>query len=87
MDEHIGKMKELRARLISLGETISDDLFQVVLIHSLPSEGYSDLLRTWEMTHASLKTTEFLISCLHRREAEKPQEEMQAMFMRLPREE
>lgn len=38
MTMHFRRMKEMRARLISLGETISEDLFQVLVIRSLPEE-------------------------------------------------
>lgn len=59
VSQHIGKMKEMRAALANLKEEHSDDMFQVVLLHSLPSE-YSDIMKTWEITHPSLKNIELL---------------------------
>lgn len=44
MNTHIGKVKEMKAELINLGEIISDEIHQVILINSLPEE-YSDLKR------------------------------------------
>lgn len=75
LNMHFGRLKEMRATLASLGEKMSEDLFQIALIRSLPDE-FSDTLREWNRTHPSLKTTEFLCSCIQQRgrEIEKSEE-------------
>lgn len=67
LSQHVGKLKEIRASLANLGEPHSDEMFQVVLINSLPTE-FGDVMRDWEMTHPDLKTTEFLLNFLQQRE-------------------
>lgn len=69
VSQHIGKMKEMRAALANLKETHSDDMFQVILIQSLPDE-YGDIMRTWEITHPTLKTLELLYNLIQQREEE-----------------
>lgn len=69
MSEHIAKVKEMRAALAEIGDTHSDDVFQVTLINSLPEE-YGDFMEIWDMTHSSMKTNEFLCERLTRREEE-----------------
>lgn len=65
--EHVGKMSEMRAALKDLGEEQSDKLFQVTLLASLPQE-YSDLLELWETIHPDMRTNEYLIGRLLKRE-------------------
>lgn len=78
---HIGRMKEMRATIVNLGESISEDLFQIALIHSFPE--FPDVLRQWEVTHPSMKTTEFLVATLNQRESD-TKEAHQAFAVRRP---
>lgn len=45
MPMHFGRMKELRATLVSLGETISEDLSQVAVIRSIPGDISAELMK------------------------------------------
>lgn len=67
LNQHVGKLKELRAALANLGERFTEDFFQVVLINSLTSE-FGNILEQWEMMHPSMKTTEFLLNMLQQRD-------------------
>lgn len=44
INQHYGKLKEQRAALANLGETHSEEFFQVILINSLTDGEYGDLL-------------------------------------------
>lgn len=80
--QHVGKLKELRARLASLREIQSDNMFQVNLINSL-REGYKDVMLTWNSTPPTLKTTELLINILQEREEmNKVSQEKNAFFVK-----
>lgn len=65
--QHVGKLKELRARLATLGEIQSDNLYQVTLIRSLPNE-YGELMSIWNSTPPSSKTNEFSMNILEEKE-------------------
>jgi len=43
INQHIGHLKEMRAALKGIGEDIPDNLFNVIIINSLPSE-YGNVL-------------------------------------------
>lgn len=66
ISQHFGKLKEHRVELEQLGELQSDDMFQAVLLNSLPSE-FSETVKAWDMCHPGMKTTEFLITKLFQR--------------------
>lgn len=67
MSEHIGRMDEMRNQLADLGEKQSEQVYQVALIGSLPSE-YSSIMEIWELTHKDMRTTPNLVSRLLKRE-------------------
>lgn len=71
----------MRATLANLGENQSEEFFQVVLINSLPSE-FGDFLGTWEMMHPSMKTTEFLLTCLQQKEQRLRKDDGQALLVK-----
>lgn len=80
VNQHVAMLKEKRAALANMKEEVSDDLFQVVVINSLPSN-FGDILREWEMVHPSMKNIEFLLSLLQTRERESKETE-QLMVVR-----
>lgn len=67
LNEHVRKLKEMRAALTDLGEEYSEDFFQVIIILSLGG-AYGDILGQWEIIHPSMKSTEFLLSILKQKE-------------------
>lgn len=67
MSEHIGKMTEMRKALEEVDENQSEELFQVMLIGSLPQE-YASMLETWELTTLEMRTTANLVGRLVKRE-------------------
>lgn len=78
---YAAKMKEMRAILTIIGVDISEDIFQVTFINSLPQE-YGEVMDIWETLHSSMKTTEFLLNCLQKKEEglkERGAGEIQAM--------
>lgn len=64
---HVGKMDQMAMELKHLGKPVDDEVYQISLIGSLPSE-YENLLEVWELTHPSMKTTANLVSRLIKRE-------------------
>lgn len=67
LNQHIGKMKEMRASLLAMGEEISEDMLQVTILDSVTKE-FPDMLSTWKTMHKDLKTTECLIILLQQKE-------------------
>ena len=46
VNQYVAKLKEMRASLASLGESQSEEIFQVIVIESMPAEyGMEKLLR------------------------------------------
>lgn len=68
LNQHVGKLKEMRAALINLGERHTEEFFQVVLINSLTAE-YGNFMEHWELMHPQMKTTEVLINVFSQKEA------------------
>lgn len=83
VSEHIGKFDEMRQQLADLKEKVSDQLYQVMLINSLP-EAYHSILEMWEITHPEMRTTQNLVTRLFKREEDlKNQSEVaQAMLVK-----
>lgn len=69
INQRFAKLKEMRAALTNLGQLLSEEMFQAIVIDSLPQE-YRDVMKPWETIHPDMKTTEFLINFLQNRESE-----------------
>lgn len=67
INQHVAMLKEKRASLANMKETVSDELFQVIIINSLPLD-YGDVLKEWEMVHPGMKNVEFLLNILQSRD-------------------
>lgn len=67
LNQHVNRLKEMRAALANLGQALTDEVFQVTLINSLPKE-FGDVMRAWELVHPSQKNLEFLLNYLQQRD-------------------
>lgn len=67
--KHVTTLKTMRAALSNVNEVHSDALFQVNLLHTMPPE-FDEVKKAWQITHPSMKSNEFLISMLKKREEE-----------------
>lgn len=67
MSVHIGRMDAMRMALADIDKNPDDEVYQITLLGSLPSE-YDGMLEMWELTHPSMKTTANLVARLLKRE-------------------
>lgn len=71
--EHIAHMKNLRVALIGLSQDISDEFFLMALINSISGE-FPNIPEMWDTLHPSMKTLDFLIKQLKKKETSTKEE-------------